>query len=275
MGDSIYASYTYEHPSLFVRYPHLRRLRLLERIIGSARFGSWLDYGAGDAAIVSHMHRSGRLGEARIVLYEPWAEIRSQIRIGNGLDISVVGELGEIPERPFDLVTALEVLEHLPLPERIRFYRLLARQLAPGGRCLIEVPVEYGPILLLKEYGRRVLKGRRSDYRPGELMKAGFLGIVEDSHGRFDPEDGRQTIIPHQGFDTACFLEELSTIGEVVRIWASPFPYLPRSLNQCILIDYRLAERDADAAERRIRAFVKTRAARRRTPPRPGMPPSA
>lgn len=48
-----YASYTYDHPSFLVRYPHRKRNNLVSEKIAEAGSESWLDYGAGDGALLA------------------------------------------------------------------------------------------------------------------------------------------------------------------------------------------------------------------------------
>lgn len=253
-----YASYTYEHPSWLVRYPHLKRMRLVSGIITATPVASWLDYGAGDGAVAAYAYRTREFRPVRTVLYEPWDEIRGQIPSAAIPGVEIVGDLRPLGDARFDLITAFEVLEHLPLPERIRFYQYAASHLEPGGRCLIEIPVEYGPILLLKEYGRQFLKGRRTEYRLAELLKAAFLNAVEDSADRFDPLDTRTSISPHRGFDTTLFLEELAVIGDIASLRPSPFARLPAMLNQCLLIDFRPRVRDVEMIFGWINEFAQT-----------------
>ena len=50
-----YASYTYNHPSYFVRYPHRKRNKLLTEEIIRVCPEFWLDYGAGDGALLGEL----------------------------------------------------------------------------------------------------------------------------------------------------------------------------------------------------------------------------
>lgn len=235
-----YASYTYEHPSWVVRYPHLKRLQLLADSLQEAPFTSWLDYGSGDGSLFHRMHLQGSLDGVDTVLYEPDLAMREQIFTPNGAQASIISTLDSIGRQTFDVITALEVLEHLPLPERIKFYQVVARHLNPDGRCIIEVPIEIGPVLLLKEYARRFLKDRSVQYRGQELLAAAFLGRVEDIHRRFDIQDSRTFISPHRGFDACRCLDELQRIGAILQIKRSPFPFFPAVLNQCLIVEFRL-----------------------------------
>ncbi|MGZ3234451.1 MAG: class I SAM-dependent methyltransferase [Croceibacterium sp.] len=189
-------------------------MQFLARIISSRPPERWLDYGAGDAEVYRFCRENGgRIKQA--VLYEPnafYAATAERKLTGTG-GFSIVSRPEQI-DGQFDLITACEVLEHLPFPERIAFYRIAAERLAPGGKILIEVPVEYGPILLLKEFGRVALKGRKSTYGLGELAAALF-GKVRDSQDRYNSHDARTVIYHHYGFDIERFGRELRAIGSI------------------------------------------------------------
>jgi SAM-dependent methyltransferase len=238
-----YSSYTYEHKNFVVRFPHLRRLEFVCRSIRQLAPVSWLDFGAGDGAVFKHLAPHFDSSDTKVVLYEPEPGMRKQLsenlaKIQN-VDFRIVGALDDIGDVKFDLVTALEVLEHLPLPERTRFYEKLAKHLTPGGSCLIEVPIEFGPVLFVKEFGRRFLKNRKTEYTSYELFLAGTFGIVQDSHGRYDAADTRSFISAHRGFDLRRFSRELREIGDIESSKNSPFPYLPRWANQCTLMNFK------------------------------------
>jgi len=74
-----------------------------------------------------------------------------------------------LPEAPFDLVVAGDVLEHVPEPSAA--VACLLAQLRPGGRLLISVPnVAFAPVRLELAVGR-------FQYRP--------RGILDTTHLRF------------------------------------------------------------------------------------------
>ncbi len=238
---SEYAAITYEHPNLLVRYPHQRRLAIIANMLGECDASNWLDYGAGDGEIFNAMQRVGRqYGSA--TAYEPVPEMLTALE-QNTKSILATGGLAAtsvVPDDSFTLVTAFEVLEHLPLPERLRFYDLLRSQTTGARDALIEVPVEFGPILLVKAAGRMLLKGRGAEYTGRQLLRTGLLGRVDDHHDRYNKEDERSFIGPHQGFDIRRLRAELEVLGEIVAVRRSPFRLLPASMNQCVIFHLRI-----------------------------------
>lgn len=242
-----YASYTYDHPNYFVRYPHRKRNKLVAEKIAEICSKSWLDYGAGDGALLGQLLARNALPHT-CVLFEPDPGMCSQLVDNTSrfteATVQILSEISEV-DIQFELVTALEVLEHLPLPARIKFYRFLARNLKCDGKVLIELPIESGPILLLKEWGRKFLKKRVSEYSFRELLDAVVFSKILDAHARYLINDKRTFISPHRGFDLNRLLIELNSIGKVQEVVRSPFPFLPRVFNQVVLFSFELFERDA------------------------------
>ena len=64
-----YASYTYAHPNFLVRFPHLRRMKMLNAAINKRPVGRWLDYGTGDAEV--YRNHAATHAPVEAVLYEP------------------------------------------------------------------------------------------------------------------------------------------------------------------------------------------------------------
>src|SRR5688500_3318910 len=173
-----YAAQTYESPHFLVRYPHRQRFRRAAEAVAARRPRSLLDYGAGDCQFLLAW------SSVRAVAYNPpddVTDVRTRLREWEADHISYCKDLDELEGTRFDVITCLSVLEHLPLPERRRFYELCRQVLAPGGSCVVEVPVEIGPTLLVKDCVRRRLKRRPREYTRSELLRR-TLGI-----GAFDP----------------------------------------------------------------------------------------
>ncbi len=176
--------------------PVVRRLmtrfeRDLDELLGAAAPSSLLDVGCGEGVLV---HRwANRLGEGRVVgidleeesIQAGWAE-----RQAPNLEYRVV-EAADLPfaDDEFDLASAIEVLEHLPDPQRT---------LAEMARCarrhlLVSVPRE--PLW-------RMLNMARGAYWPALGNTPGHL-----NH-----------------WSRRSFVQLLSRHGEVVEV-RTPFPW--------------------------------------------------
>jgi hypothetical protein len=237
-----YAEQTHNNPYWLIRYPHRKRAALALSALLAERPNSLLDYGAGDGHLITEMMSASRGFPERIVAYEPIADMREHLkqqlsRMGSEtveLVATVDEALAIAPNGGYDAIGCLGVLEHMGLRQRRVFVELVMRGLSSRGRCVIDVPVEIGISLLIKEFGRRTLKGRPNLYRGRELVMAVAGARVEDPHRFEDP--GPSWIQNHRGFDYRLLRRELEQDLEFIHTKCSPFPQLPPWLcNQEVL----------------------------------------
>ena len=225
-----YAEQTYDSPFFVVRYAHEERYRRAIDVVKERRPCSLLDYGAGDGHFLSNLCADGDYVPERYVAYEPIEHMAVQIHASMGesrpKSFEVVTERRRLDSETFDLILCLGVLEHMPLSERDSFYELCRKRLSPEGCCLIDVPVEIGPTLLIKHAGRVLLKGRESEYSAEELLNASFGRRVFDPT-RFDARNESGWIGSHKGFDYRLFRQELQHHLDIVDMFSTPFGRLP------------------------------------------------
>lgn len=225
-----YAEQTYASPFRIVRFPHRRRYELATRFIRAAMPGTVLDYGAGDGHLIVELAAMGEPRPLRITLYEPVSSFAQLAHAAaSKTDLVSVTEVVETPDlgqRRFDVIVCLGVLEHMPLPERERFYRICADHLSPRGMCLIDVPIEVGPTLLIKEGVRVVLKARTAEYSATELIRHG-VGSVQFDPARFAGDSTETWIHYHTGFDYRLLRAELAARFDIVHEYNTPFARLP------------------------------------------------
>jgi len=86
-----------------------------------------------------------------------------------------------------------------------------------------------GPTLLIKEFGRRVLKGRGPTYTNADLLLRLRGRSVRDPE-RFDAGNRARWIQDHTNFDYRDLREELGRRFRVERSFGSPFPALAPAL---------------------------------------------
>ncbi|MGA6948085.1 MAG: methyltransferase [Solirubrobacterales bacterium] len=229
-----YEEQTHENPWWLIRYPHQKRFATAATLLLADQPGVVMDYGAGNGEVLAQVLADPRGASIDLAIaYDPDPQMRASAEkklVPHSPRAAVIGDLAELESalqgRRVDAVACLEVLEHLSLTERQRFYSVCSDNLVDGGLCLIDVPVEIGPTLLVKVIGRRVLKGRPREYRLGELLRPTFGMRVRDPE-RFDPERQNGWVQDHKGFDYRELCDELREWLPIERTISTPVRALP------------------------------------------------
>ena len=241
---STYAARTYASPYWIVRYSHQQRFKVAGESVGTADPATLLDYGCGDGHFLIGLLEYGILSpQTRIVAFEPIYDVAELLRANLAESqcadrVEVVTDIRVLRDTRFDCIACMGVLEHLPLLPRFAFYDFLQEALTTEGFALIDVPVEIGPSVLVKEFGRRVLKRDPPDYAVGELLRIAAGGAVFDPK-RFNPDES-DVICRHQGFDHRILLREIEQHFTIVDSTPTPLPRLPSWLgNQELILTLR------------------------------------
>jgi SAM-dependent methyltransferase len=134
-------------------------------------------------------------------------------------------------QTPIDLIVCMEVLEHVIDPERV--LGTLHGLLADGGRIVISVPVETGPVLLVKQAARILAGWRRigdyqwtSRYTLAEYWSSFFAG-PEQHIVRPVYHDSGMPHHCHKGFNWRYLQSKIAARFNLQRVLGSPFPKLP------------------------------------------------
>jgi SAM-dependent methyltransferase len=189
-----------------------------------------LDYGGADGQLSRLI--SARWPRARIVCFEPAAHMAAEARgqLAGWTNIELVSESAALDGRQFDYCFCLEVLEHLPEPLVEQTLTRLESLLASGGTCVIGVPNEIHLSAVVNGLFRMYRRPGQFDAQPGNILRAAI--------GRPPVERPLREIAPglpyhffHTGFDYRRLRRALSACFHLVRIYGSPFPWAPLTLN--------------------------------------------
>jgi SAM-dependent methyltransferase len=131
-----------------------------------------LDYGCGDGALLSVLHRHSREGSYELHGFDPNAlavELAGPALAAHGVPATIHLSLDSIPDSYFDRVVCTEVIEHASAPDGLLLE--IARVLKPGGRLVVTTPIR------LREHPEDVNHVR--EWFPDE-----FIRIFEDGPWR-------------------------------------------------------------------------------------------
>jgi len=125
-------------------YEYLGLLQVITNLVLKDKPQSVLDFGCGDGRLLHELgcaginHLVGVDISRRALLFAEALSTQAGCQLYN--------RVSELPERSFDTIVAMEVLEHLPPEERGEILFSLARSLKPGGRFIISVPTTNLPL---------------------------------------------------------------------------------------------------------------------------------
>ncbi|MDQ2648600.1 MAG: class I SAM-dependent methyltransferase [Actinomycetota bacterium] len=244
---SNYAEATHGSPWWIVRYAHEQRASVAVEMLRAGRPRTVLDWGTGDGRVLELLLDQPDPPEL-VLAYEPGevmqgllAEAKARHPLGDR--IAVFGTVAELEKfldgAKIDVIACLGVLEHLPLAPRREFYEFAQRYVSPTGSVLIDVPVEIGPAVLLKEAARVVLKGRPREYSTRDLLRRTFGRTSRDPE-RFADDDSDHFLGWHRDFDHRHLIEEMEQSYTVVERRNTPLRFAPSWLfNQEVLFRAR------------------------------------
>lgn len=126
-------------------YRYLGRLQVVRDLLSQAEFTSLLDVGCGDGRF---LREASRWRAGRRLLGVDIS--RKAVALAAALNPELEFRVRDIcldpgPDR-FDVVTLLDVIEHIPPPELDRFIDSVAGLLRPGGLLVLTVPHRNAPV---------------------------------------------------------------------------------------------------------------------------------
>jgi hypothetical protein len=222
-----YEKHTINSKNIFVRVAHRSRtIKGIEYIYNELQSGKLLDYGCGTGVFISILENFKK-GVA--IGYEP--NYKGKFR----KDIPIFSDFSEVQlNKPFDIITIFEVIEHLS-NENLDVFLLRSNEiLSEDGIILISVPIEMGLGLIIKEI-YRINKRKKIEYKPLEFIKATFLGIpgerIRNPAGNYGS---------HKGFDFRKLVKYISmNCWEANVVGYGPIPIKTWYINSQVFIKVR------------------------------------
>lgn len=240
VGEGHYAKKQILSKDRLIAWSHRRRFETGLRLARAyARDGRVLDYGCGDGSFLALL-AAGEAPPREAVGAELHARLvedcRRRLGAQKNLGFVLIEELDTPRHRgAYDLVSCMEVLEHVIDP--VAPLELMARQLAPGGRLLVSVPVETGIPLLVKQAVRRVAGWRgigdypgTSGYTLAELWAGLFACHRQHIARPVHTGAGGETFHDHKGFNWMRLRETLADMFQLEKTLGSPVAWLPPHL---------------------------------------------
>lgn len=210
--DIEYEKQTLDHPNPIARFAHRARFAYSKSIVYKfLQEGSTLvDYGCGQGRFLHDINNELKHKKCYLYGYDPYMASKF-----NGYEI--VSNVDQILNDTVDIMTCLEVCEHLDDKETHEFINFAYEKLVEGGMLLVTVPIMIGPAVLIKEFSRSILFRRMPDMSFNELFLSSLLGIV--------PSRAEDIKNSHKGYDWRVTLQALKDKFIVEKIDFSPIKF--------------------------------------------------
>jgi len=208
-----YEKQTLDNPNPIARFAHRTRFKLSKQIVYNlvTKNSVVLDFGCGHGRFLNEISFDDKIknNDCKLLGYDPYLKINFE-------NFIVVNDSAHIPDNSVDIITCLEVVEHLYDDEIDSFLDFADKKLRPNGKILITVPIMIGPAMFLKELFRAILHRSWPTIKFIDVVKSGLFGI---SAPRAD-----NVKISHQGFDWRVAKKKISEVFSLKKLSFSPIP---------------------------------------------------
>ena len=188
-----YAGSTHHSQQPLRRFAHLRRFDVALALLRPEAGQSVLDLGAGDGYFLRRVAEVAP--RSRLTAVEPDPKMAQRLRdvLHTQIEserVQILADGEELQPSQFDRLVCLDVMEHLPRRLQRRALQLLHRSARPGARLVVSVPVEVGPVGLIK------VLARFFNHEPIDSWRHVLLGLF----GKAVPRPDADYIATHTGF---------------------------------------------------------------------------
>jgi len=131
------------------------------------------------------------------------------------------------PDAYFDIVFLIDTLPHIANEKKLQVVQECLRTLTQTGEMVISLPIELGPVLLLREFGRYWSNSWRDGYSWGVLFRVACFTHSAERNSR----------VPKnlQGYDYRNDVALLTSMMRIEAIRYSPFRFT-YGLNPFVLL---------------------------------------
>lgn len=232
-----YSQRLLQQGSSLTRLAHSSRFGTVLGLIENRPYTQVLDYGCGDGWLLRTLYdrqlcKTGFGIDVADYMLEACRDMFVDV---SGFQFITPDQgLQTIATQSCDLVLCTETLEHVDNP--VKALDDILGYCQPGAQVVISVPIEIGPALLFKQFGRYLanLKGNYGyeTYTSQEL----FSSVVRWDVSSFPSThtDEAATYRSHKGFDYRKLKGLLATKLVIQRELFSPFPWFGSLLNSTV-----------------------------------------
>lgn len=212
-----YEQQTLDNPNPIARFAHRTRFKKSAALVldGLKPGATVFDYGCGQGRFLHELTESLKSrpehADTKFLGYDPFMTAKFP-------GYTIFSDLDAVADESLDVITSLEVCEHLDDMATARFVRFIAEKLKPDGKALVTVPIMIGPAVLVKELSRSLLFRRRSDTASAELWRAAFLNVP--------PTRAEDIAVSHRGYDWRVTHRILSERFRCEKLMFSPLPFV-------------------------------------------------
>lgn len=224
--------------AFFLAFSHRSRFDYAARAVAPYAGKKLLDYGCGDGTFLALVREQFPNAVGADVAIDQIQDCR--VRLGStGLQFMTCDALSGPEHRgAYDVVCCQEVLEHCPAEFVEAVLADLVRLAAPGGLILISVPIEVGPVLIVKQFLRRIAgwmgvpgyrQGERYSLR--ELMVMLFANSITSIPRPLYGTERGAGYHGHKGFNWRALQNRISAHLTLDRIAYTPWSWTGSWLN--------------------------------------------
>jgi len=210
-----YEKQTLDNPNPIARFAHRTRFKISKQIVSDlvSKNSVILDFGCGHGRFLSEISSEDRIkdNDCKLLGYDPYLQITFD-------NFTVVSDQSLIADNSIDIISCLEVVEHLFDDEIDLFIEFANKKLKANGKILVTVPIMIGPAVFLKEVLRAILHRKMPDVKFIDLVKSGFFGI--SAPRAIDVKTS------HRGFDWRVAKKKINKVFSLKKLSFSPVPFI-------------------------------------------------